>query len=577
MANDYTELNKLRYADFPTITAKMRELSERYSYLPMNSILTAFGEVGIGNPYVQNRRIKAISTKAAGYTKKQIQDMLDAPDYNELPLRQVYKAIENWSYPLFHMRTIYQNLLTYHSYIAPYLSNEHDSEKDNFWREWKLLEKLRTEMDVKSVAHMITGQALQEGKVFYYPRISIDKSHNKCNYAFMQQLPSDWVKIVGFNNKSKYTLAFNLMYFATPGTDVRQFGDLFADYMDDFNRSIYPAPQVQDGKIVYATRSRINLAEAEGRVGVNAYEQNGGWFYWVTLPVDKVFTFEIDDTNRSVYSPLVGLLLDLLQLVSYEKVQLELLQNPLISIVLGEIPYFEDKVSNNNADQYKLSNAGRSLFEALWYQMLDANNTGGIGFFAAPLQNMKLQQLAEAPSALDISGTGYAYTLSKAGLSGIIPVDKDTRSGLAAISLMIESQFTKTIYHCWERMMNTLIDRFNLKYSWRFHMFGDLASDKDELEESRQGMTLGLLPATMKYNALKDLSIFDDISISDALINAEIMSKRIPLQSSYNAPSSNDDGSEAKAGRPRSEGNMPTSDGQEQDKDSYSETRIEIN
>lgn len=576
MANDFTELNKLRYADFPTITNKMRELSEQYSYLPLDSILTAFGEVGLGNPFVQNRRIKNISTRAAGYDKQQIQDMLDAPDYNELPLRQVYHAIETSSYPLLHMRTIYQNLLTYHNYVAPYLSNDHDSEKDNFWREWKLLEKLRTEMDIKSVAHMITGQAIQEGKVFYYPRIGVDKAHNKANYAFMQQLPSDYVKIVGFNNKSKYTLAFNLMYFAQPGTDVRQFGDLFLDYMEDFNGAIYPAPQIQNGKVVYATRSRIDLTKTANKIGVNAYEQNRSWYYWVTLPVDKVFTFEIDDTNRNVYSPLVGLLLDLLQLVSYEKVQLELIQNPLISIVLGEIPYFEDKVSNNNADQYKLSNAGRSLFEALWYQMLDANNTGGIGFFAAPLQNMKLQQLAEAPSAQNISGNGYAYTLAKAGLSGIIPADKETRAGLAQISLMIESQFPKAIYHCWERMMNTLIDSLNLKYSWRFHMFGDLASDKDELEEARQGMTLGLLTSTLKYDALKDLSIFDDISISDALINCDIMSKRIPLTSSYNA-SSNDDGSEKTAGRPRSEG--VTSEGQEQDVDSYSETetRIEIN
>ena len=80
-------------------------------------------------------------------------------------------------------------------------------------REWKLLEKLRTEFDITHFAHEVAGQALQEGKVFYYARYSVDKSHNKINYAFMQQLPSDWIKIVGFNNKSKYTLAFNMMYY----------------------------------------------------------------------------------------------------------------------------------------------------------------------------------------------------------------------------------------------------------------------------------------------------------------------------------------------------------------------------
>ena len=565
------ELNRVRYADFHTISAKMQELSEQYSDLPTSSILTAFSSVGLGNPYIQNRRVKNISTKAAGYTRDQIEEMLDSPDYNELPLRQVEKHIETSSYPLFHMRHIYQNLLTYHSYIAPYLSNDHDSETDQFWREWKLLEKLRTEMDVRSVAHMITGQALQEGKVFYYPRISIDKSHNKCNYAFMQQLPSDWVKIVGFNNKSKYTLAFNLLYFAQVGTDIRQFGDLFSDYIDDFNDAVYPAPRWQDGKIVYASKSSIDLTRVHD-CRVNAYKQNGTWFYWVTLPVDKVFTFEIDDTNRSVYSPFVGLFLDLLQLVTYEKVQLEIVQNPLISILTGEIPYFEDK-GINNADQYKLSNAGRSLFEALFYQTLSANNTGGIGFFAAPLQNMKLQSLGEAPSAMEISNNGYSYTVNKAGISGILPTDSDTRSGLAAISLMIESQFAKPIYDGFERMFRCLIEKLNLKYSWKFVMFGDLSADKDEMERARQGMTLGILPDTIRYQALNNQSIFDDISISDAIINSNLMEKRIPLKSTY-TDSGNAADPDNEGGRPRSEGINPTSEGQENDEDSMGTTRF---
>lgn len=564
--NITAELNSVKYADFSQITQKIKELSDRYSGLPMQSIVTAFGGVGVNNPFVQNRRVKKISTTPNGYSKQEIENMLQVPESNELPLRQVSKSIEYSSYPLFHMRNVYTNVLTYHSYIAPYLSEDGDSDKPLFWREWKLLEKLRTEMDLKAATHMIAGQALQEGKVFYYPRLGIDKAHNKVNYAFLQQLPSDYVKIVGFNNKSKYTLSFDMMYFTQPGTDIRQFGDLFADYVSDFNASIYPAPQFTKGKIVYAEKSRINLKSVKD-ARVNAYEQNNGWFYWVELPVDKVFTFEIDDTNRNVISPFSGLFVDLLQLVAYEAVQLELVQNPLISVVLGEIPYFDDK-NVNVADQYKLSNAGRSLFEALWYQMLGFNNTGGIGFFAAPLQNMKLQQLAEAPSAMEISSNGYGYTLSKAGLSGIIPTNGDTRSGLAQISYRLESRFAMQIYSCVERMFNTIIDRLGLKFSWRFTMFGNIADDKDSIEEARQGMTLGILPETMRYLALKDMSIFDDISISNALISADLISKRIPLKSSYNGG----DGGDGEVGRPRSEG--VTSEGQENDLDSVPAERM---
>ena len=102
-------------------------------------------------------------------------------------------------------------------------------------------------------------------------------------------------------------------------------------------------------------------------------------------------------------------------------------------------------------------------------------------------------------------------------------------------------------------------------------MFGTLATDKDEIEETRQGMTLGLLTSTMRYLALKDMSLFDDISISDAIIASRILEKRIPLQSTYNASTPTD--TESKSGRPKSEDN-PTSDGNEQDQDSAVQTKF---
>lgn len=577
MANIKQELNSVKYDSFDKITAKMRELSAEYSSMPIDSLnpaftaATMFGTYQNDNPYVQNTRVKQISTRAVPYRKPEIEDMIANVADNELPLRQVEKALEAASYPLFHLRTVYQNLLTYHNYVAPYLSNDGDSAKPEFWREWKLLEKLRTEMEIKSKAHELTGIALQEGKVFVYPRVSTDKAHNKVNYAFIQQLPSDWTKIVGFNNRSKYTLAFNLMYFTKPGTDIRQFGDLFTPYIDTFNKSIYPAPVLDKGRIVYASKSKINMRTASDP-NTEVYYQNGRWFYWVILPVDKVYTIEIDDTNRNVVSPFTGLFIDMLQLVAYENLQLELIQNPLISILTGEIPYFEDS-QNNIEDRYKLSNAGRMLFESFWYQMLARNNTGGIGLYAAPFKNMELHQLAEAPSALQISSTGYGYTLSKAGLSGIIPTSSDTRSGMAQISLSIESRFAQAAYDCFERMFNGIISSLNLKFSWRFFMFGSIATDEAEINEARNGMTLGILPSTMRYLALKDMSIFDDMSLSAAIIDSGLLEMRRPLVSSYNAgdtteskSSSDSIGVADEGGRPESE--TVSSEGKESDIDS---------
>lgn len=594
MSNMANELRSVRYKSYQEIYDKMRELSDEYSNIPYDRLVSVFGGASewgsalSANPYIQNRRVKAISTAPAGHTKDEVAEMLQTPEGNELGLRQVERALEYSAYPMFHTRKVYQDLLTYHSYIMPNLPDDSAIGKDDFWREWKLLEKLKKTLDIKNVAHQIAGQALQSGKVFYTPRVSIDKSHNKINYAFIQQLPTDWTKIVGFNNKSKYTLAFNLFYFTQPGTDYRQFGDLFVPYIDEFSDFAESVRGVKaPSNYIFAAMDKVRK-HSRNNAAPDAYYQNGRWYYWVVLPIDKVFTFEIDDANRTVAPPFTGLFIDMIQLAAYEAIQLQLVQNPLIAVLTGEIPYYDAR-DMRMSDTYKLSPSGRDLFQAYWYQMLAESNTSGIGIFSAPFQNMKMHQLAEAPSAMNISSNGYAYTIAKAGLSGIVPANNDTRAGLAQISLQIESKFAAQIYGGIERMMSCMFESFNLKYEWEFRMFGDMASDKDKEEQAQKAMTLGILPAAIIYNALHDRSILDDIAWSTAIKKAGILDLRIPLTSSYSAQPNNGNGEESsnqknetsqadqiaaheinKGGRPSSDG-IASSDGQEADQDSIGE------
>jgi len=237
-----------------------------------------------------------------------------------------------------------------------------------------------------------------------------------------------------------------------------------------------------------------------------------------------------------VVSPLTGLFLSFIQIAQYEQIQLELVQNPLISLLTGEIEYADDN-NRNLSDAYKLSNAGWELFRARFYDMLSENNTSGIGWYAAPLKNMSLHQLAEAPSATKISSAGYGYTMAKAGLSALIPTSDEPRAGVANISLQIESRFAEQIYRCYERMMQGIMDGLNLKYSWRFAMFGNinLAEDEKTFENARQGMTLGILPQTMIYMAMLDMSVIDDLAMSSAIKESGILDMRLPLVTSYNA------------------------------------------
>lgn len=563
-----------------------KELSAKYGTLPPNAIRDAyrralpFSTAFTNNPDVQNRRVKKISSLPMDTSKDEIVKMLQKPDDNEIGLRQVSNILEYTAYPMFKIRETYQDLLTYRHYVYPVIDRKEDARKEDFRREWRTVVKFEEEMQCSRTARQIVGQCIRDGKVFYVPRVSIDKSHARVDTAYLQQLPQDWVKIAGFNNLSKYTVAFNMMYFLQPGTTYTQFGDLFTPYINDFLQAFDREPERTPKGVILASRKDIDrnrmmrlqkkAANGELEGDPEIYNVNGTtWFYWVYLPPERVWTFEADDVKPNVVSPLTGLILSMAAIAQYEQVQLEIVQNPLVALLHGEIETY-DAVSPTDADPYKVSPAGRELFESLFYQTMAMTNTGGIGIYSAPFKNMKLDQLSEAPNANEISSSGYEYAMEKSGMSAIIPTTSDARAGVAQISLMIESRFAYHIYYQFERMMNVLIDRQNFRYTWRFHMFGSLADDDKMLEQMRKSMELGILPDVFAYNALRGRNTLDDIGMSFAISESGLLDERIPLITSYSAkngegklPPGNDLGD--KGGRPETDG--ITSEGKEADTD----------
>ena len=560
-----------------------RELAQNNADLPISSVISAFGRAFdfsgfTGNPYVQNRRVKHISSLPVNYDYDKVADMITKPDENEQPLRQVSHTLESTVAPYWKIRKTYQDILSYHWYVCPYgVEDIDDAKTKDFKREMLLAEKFVEAAKIQQKAHEIVGQCVQEGKVFYNVRYQVDKTHNSVNYAFMQQMPQDWIKIVGYNNVSKYTVAFNLMYFMEPGTSPDFFDkDLFAPYWEDFVdvASMLPLKN-KNRKFVFAQKNggfdytkRIRQLTRDNP-DLEIYLSCGRWYYWVTLPVDKVWTFEIDDVNRNVVPPLTGLFLSLVNIAKYEQIQLSLVQNPLISIMTGEIPYRDD-ASATMDDAFRLSPPMRALFEAYWYQMLAETNTTGVGLYTGPFKNIHLEQLAEAPSATKISSDGYKYAIQKSGI-GIIPTSDDMRAGYIQVAFNLESRFAEPIYRQMETMVNWIFFDIGFKYDWKFHMFGNRYEDERLMKEAKDGMTLGILSCTLQYLALQDRRITDDLSASAMIIGSGIMDMRLPLISTYSAKQSESGlppqaaGAGDLGGRPREDDVL--TDGKEQDLD----------
>lgn len=506
------------------LTTKFNKLAQSYAaYLPVDNIFSAFMRTGYAMENfapVQNNRIKAISSLPVDYSKEEIGAFLRNPYNSEQPLRQTSEILRWTAYPYFKVAKTYQDIPTYRYYTKPLYIDKETAQSDIFKREAVLLDKINKAMKPNAYAHKITGQAVNEGKIFYHLRVDIDKVHNKVNYAFMQQLPSDWCQIIGFNNISGYTVSFNLMYFMQMGTDYRQFGDLFEPYMYDFygifdeikdrvpsKKFVYAS---KDGKQFYPNLSKVN---AEGYGTPKAFIQDGKCMYYVSLPIDKIWTFEIDDTTTAVAPSLSGLMLTYSQQSDYEAAQLSLLLNPLIKIFTGEIPY-RDESGATTEDSYKLSVGGRAMFEAFFNQLMQSNNTGGTAFYSGPFENIKSHDFSESANANEISQSFIEYSTAKAGLGAIIPAsNKDVKASQVESSQKLEAKFTQVVIWQFERMMNSLYKQLNLNYDWEFKMFGDIYSDKEVREFCEKAIARGDLSAYFKLSALDEESWIDKISM----------------------------------------------------------------
>lgn len=527
--------NSPTYTELGNILKKANSL---YGGLPMDDYYGAFtaaGGLGFLNnwPQIQNARVKAINTRPADFDKEQITTMVQNPEGSEQSLRAVSASLAYSTKTYDLILKTYPDTLTYSWYIYPAYTDTEVSKKEKM-REMALAQKLAMAIDVRTVAHELCGLCVKFGKIFVTPRISVDKSHNRINYAFLQQLPTDWCKIVGYNNgPGKYTVAFNLFYFLKPGNDWRQFGDLFEPYMRVFDEVVVKTP----GKYVY---NRIDPKKFE-KIRANETVGNPQWaaigaeyYYWVTLPADRVFTFEADDTTPLVVPPNTGMFVSLTQIPNYEAAQLEIVLNPLTSVLTGSLETYDPK-NPSDPDPVRVSDSTRKFFEYLWYQMLNKNNTSGIGLYLAPARDLKLQTISDTVANTDISSTAYSDQILKAGLPSLIPTTNDPKVGVAQLSASLAATFSKFIYRSMERVMNWALESLNCKTPMRFKMFGDIFSREDEIENARKGMTNGCLLDTLRYDALIGHTILDDLAASDFIVESGIMDKRRPLITSFSA------------------------------------------
>ena len=487
-----------------SVISRFNSIMGQFAGIPYDTAYGVFSRAIANMPSINNARIKAISPLPCDYSKEELGEFLRNPQNSELQLQQVAEGLRWSTYSFQKLVKSYADMLEFHSIVLPHATAE-EIEGDAFMRESRLIDKLIKKVSLKDNGRKIAMQAGTQGKVFYVPRYDVDKSHNAVNYFFLQELPKQWCTIIGKNSVSGWTVSFNLFYFMQVGTDFRQFGDLFEPYMDGF-AAWQEDKKAFRGKYVYATR---NNAREESEV--KAWMQDGKWCYWVSLPIERVWTFEIDPSTAIVASPFSGLMQTFAQQSEYEAAQISVILNPLIKFFTGEIPY-NDRENATKEDSYKMSNGGREMFIALFDMLMQRNNTAGVGFYAAPFENIKSHDFPESVNANGISQSFLTYGMAKSGLQSLVPVTDRPTQGMAEISAKLESQYDQAIYRTFERMLTFILnEELSLRWEWHVTLWGDVYSDDAARAHALKLIDKGDLWGWIVLCSLDDISIFDRV------------------------------------------------------------------
>lgn len=493
---------------------RLNNILGMYSGLPQGAMYSAFSRAIANFAPVQHGRTIGINPLPCDFTKEELGAFLRNPASSEYQLQQVGAGLRWSAYPFNKLVLSYASIPTFKNYVAPQYIDKDTLSNDNFKREWRLVEKIRKALDIQSFGRKVTAQAMTYGKVFYMLRTDIDKSHNSVRYAFWQQLPQKYCLIEGFNSVSVYTISFDLTYFYQFGTDYHQFGDLFEPFMLDFYKW-REKEEVIKGKYIYASiggvqeRFKIQAYQSNGD---NSWKQAGQWCYWVSLPIDRVWTFEIDPSTAIAASPLSGLMQTFAQQADYEAAQLSLILNPLIKIFTGEIPY-NDRENATKEDSYKLSVAGLEYFIEMFNQLMRQNQTAGAGMYAAPFQNIKSHSFEEAAGANEINQKFSLYAGSKSGTNGIIPMtDRPTEESVKT-SAKLEARYATNIYNTLQSAVNYLLqEQLILSYDWDFKVFGDIYNDETTRANCLKQIDKGNTTAYLILCALDDSCLLDKLT-----------------------------------------------------------------
>ena len=493
------------------IQQKWREILHTYSDrgLSMTQISSALSNAMLNNPFLQNQRLRRISSNASAKSKTDLQKALQSPQGNEQLFREESLFLSFTNYVYHSLLNLYRDIPLYNYYYTPKYVAKKDMQGDNFKKESKKVDKILKAFKVKQTFKKINKATQVEGKTTWLLRRSM-QNNGDIDFFVLQKLDSDMVKLTSIGSDQNFICSFNFMIFLNPMYSLDFYPPIFKEIFQEL---------LDNGVIIEDSKGNLRfspqalaLAQNEGKLTYDGTfeNSNNNYLYWVQLPQTLAWTFSQDESHVNAFPDTIGLFMDLSELDGYRWIQSSILSNVVSSILTAEVPYIKDAQAGSDASVFSPDSI--IGFENLFKQ----NVSNMVLPFFAPFENYKLFTIENQPENLNIIYSRLRDLVATSGTSSLLGITEKPTVAMTVAAKQLAAAHCDYLTRQFENFLNYAVNNeFNLKYDWKITLWGDIYHWRDDVKIAKELLSGGVKSVLPKILSAEDMSLEDCICTSD--------------------------------------------------------------
>lgn len=457
------------------------------------------------NPFLQNQRLKQISTMPGGMSDDEIAEALEAPQAYEQPLRGVGWDLANKQHLYYQILRLAADVPMYNYYkLPPLLEKESDYSSKGFKEEDAYVDEWLETFNPKTTLKRVALETKREGKSTYLLRNSVykdDKGERHVNYATFQKMPSNYIKLTAIGEHG-YIASFDMMLFMNPAFNTSQYPPFIRDIWNDLTGASEIIKVNTWGKYTVDVGKLANYEykDAEGKLRHGIFESRmDRYLFWVQLPQDLCFTFASDSSHPWAVPDTIGLFQALKELSDYGTLAALVASTPLTAILTGEIETINDP--NPGQDQTIMNPQTIAGFQ----NEFNSKTSTNVEALFVPCKNLKLQSIPNQPSGSDIVTKATQNYIAQSGEGGILVATEKPSVAQVRGAQALEASKQDFVTRQFEDILNMIVHKhLGCQYRWKIFLWGDIYSFGDEFGRDKELWQAGatfLLPKILSaYN-----------------------------------------------------------------------------